>query len=212
MQRTVLSLALGCYTAILCLHLMAWTQDPSNSEAPSPGPRVDRLKKAQELVALMDYPRLFTTMIQQWPFDPLSAVLDQMGAENLSPERKQTVQQWIDEFRKKQLKRFDLAALEKTLAEVMAEVYTLDELQGLIGFYQSPIGQAYLKKQPEFTRRMAAAYESIISKDLGDLLTQSMLHVDTLRKLILHGTVENEEAQNTSDAPASSLPSQDEEP
>jgi hypothetical protein len=173
------------------VQLAAWAQDVSSNGASLLESRLERLKKAQELVALMNYRELFKAMVQQWPFDSLSAVLSEMGAENLPPERKQIVEKWIEDFRKKQLERLEVSDLEKTVVETMAELYTLDELQGLIAFYQSPIGQAYLKKQPEFTRRMAKAYESTISKNLGELLSQASLYVDSLRALILHGSVKS---------------------
>ena len=36
-------------------------------------------------------------------------------------------------------------------AEIYSDVFTEDEIQGIIDFYKSPIGQKMLEKQPELT-------------------------------------------------------------
>ncbi|MGB0414815.1 MAG: DUF2059 domain-containing protein [Coraliomargarita sp.] len=40
---------------------------------------------------------------------------------------------------------------EGMFASVYAKVFTEEELQGLLDFYQSPVGQKFLDKQPELT-------------------------------------------------------------
>jgi|SRR3989338_2008419 len=45
-------------------------------------------------------------------------------------------------------------ALREEVATAYAEVFTEDELQGLINFYSSDIGQKYVAKTPQFTMRI----------------------------------------------------------
>lgn len=57
---------------------------------------------------------------------------------------------------------------EGIFAEIYAEVFTADEIQGLIDFYSSPVGQKLLEKQPQLTaatmRRMQAEMAKIMPK------------------------------------------------
>jgi hypothetical protein len=45
-----------------------------------------------------------------------------------------------------------------------AETFTADELNGLIAFYESPVGQAYIQKQPELTKRSMALTQGMMLK------------------------------------------------
>lgn len=51
--------------------------------------------------------------------------------------------------------------LKQDYVKAYADVYTEGELRALITFYQSPIGQLYLDKTPELSRRLSAAHQKL---------------------------------------------------
>ena len=61
---------------------------------------------------------------------------------------------------------YNWTKLEPAYEQVYADLYTEDELDGILAFYKSPVGQAYLAKTPEATRQVLQ-----ISKQQFDALT-----------------------------------------
>jgi uncharacterized protein len=61
---------------------------------------------------------------------------------------------------------YNWTKLEPAYEQVYADLYTEDELDGILAFYKSPVGQAYLAKTPEATRQVLQ-----ISKQQFDTLT-----------------------------------------
>jgi hypothetical protein len=50
--------------------------------------------------------------------------------------------------------RYDWNKWEPTYEQVYVDVYTEQELDGIIAFYQSPVGQAFLSKTPQITSKI----------------------------------------------------------
>src|SRR5271155_2277412 len=61
---------------------------------------------------------------------------------------------------------YNWTKLEPAYEQVYADLYTEDELDGILAFYKSPVGQAFLAKTPEATRQVLQ-----ISKQQFDALT-----------------------------------------
>lgn len=53
--------------------------------------------------------------------------------------------------------------------QLYAEVFTESEIQGLIKFYQSPAGQAFVKKQPELTQKSMMLSQKMMMKIMPQL-------------------------------------------
>ncbi len=54
--------------------------------------------------------------------------------------------------------------LKEGYIALYAETFTADELKGLIAFYESPVGQAYIQKQPELTKRSMVLTQGMMLK------------------------------------------------
>jgi hypothetical protein len=87
---------------------------------------------------------------------------------DLSPEQQQAVQKALEVSTKATLEEFKWAKIKDMFIDIYAEVLTLEELEGLIKFYESPIGQQYIKKQPQLTTasmiRMQKLMEEVMPK------------------------------------------------
>jgi uncharacterized protein len=64
---------------------------------------------------------------------------------------------------------YNWTKLEPAYEQVYADLYTEDELDGILAFYKSPVGQAFLAKTPEATRLVLQ-----ISKQQFDGLTPQL--------------------------------------
>jgi hypothetical protein len=64
---------------------------------------------------------------------------------------------------------YNWTTLEPAYEKVYADLYTEDELDGILAFYKSPVGQAFLAKTPEATRQVLA-----ISRQQFDDLTPQL--------------------------------------
>jgi hypothetical protein len=57
----------------------------------------------------------------------------------------------------------------KMFAEVYAEVFTAEEIDGLIKFYKSPLGQKLLAKEPQLTKATMAKMQVEMAKIMPKL-------------------------------------------
>ena len=87
---------------------------------------------------------------------------------DLSPEQQKALQQALEVSTKATLEEFKWAKIKDMFIDIYAEVLTIEELEGLIKFYESPIGQQYIKKQPQLTTasmiRMQKLMEEVMPK------------------------------------------------
>lgn len=100
------------------------------------------LEKAKELFQVMD---LETQMGAG--FDAMAPIIDQLGDQlNLDAEGKKELtavyKDWFDQD-------IDRKAMMEKLAEKYAETYTVDELDQLIAFYETDLGQKTIVKMGE---------------------------------------------------------------
>ena len=79
-----------------------------------------------------------------------SSVLD---AQPDNPRAKQFVDAFVARFQK----HFDPASLNDLVLPIYDKYLTADDLQGLLDYYHSPLGQRMLKVLPEVTRESQAA-------------------------------------------------------
>ena len=80
--------------------------------------------------------------------DQVSEFTDSMiDAQNLTPEVKQKAKELSNASTEVTFKEMLAIDWETMFSEVYAEVFTEQELQGLIDFYQTPVGVKFLDKQ-----------------------------------------------------------------
>lgn len=163
------------------------TQNLLREEGPKKTIPPEALLKAETLVSTLNYTALFRAMLNHWPFDPFSHAAKNLGIENLSDEKRHHIEKWMQEFTQKRLESIDLKKFEKAVITAMAETFTVEEMQALLDFYKTEAGASYLKKQPEFTRRLAAIQEELLAESLRSLINSAAENLDTLKKLILQG-------------------------
>ena len=102
---------------------------------------------AEKLLSLMEVDKTMENTMEQAMNMPLAMIEQQ----NLTEEQKEEARASIEASMKVTKEKFAWKNLKKMFIDIYAEVLTVEELNGLIKFYESPIGQAYIKKQPQLT-------------------------------------------------------------
>ena len=102
---------------------------------------------AEKLLNLMNMDKTFDKTMKQAMKMPVNMIESQ----DLPAEEKEKALQSVNASMKVTLKKFSWKKMKTMFVDIYAEVLSLEELEGLIKFYESPIGQQYIKKQPELT-------------------------------------------------------------
>ena len=119
--------------------------------------------QAQEDTKLTLADKLLTVMEMQKTIEQSFGAVKNMipNQENASPEAQHVVDMIIKELSWENIKA--------DYIKLYAEVFTEDELKGLIHFYESPIGKAYIKKQPELTQKSMMLSQKMMMKIMPKL-------------------------------------------
>ena len=134
-MRSVFVATLAC----LCLAL------PAHAAEPSPASIelllvVSNAQKNNEAV-LVQVNSMLKPMFQQ-----------ALGAREMTAEQRQQAEAFMDEFSRRMapVMQDELAweRMKGPMAQVYAESFTQEEIDGLIAFYESPAGRAFVEKMP----------------------------------------------------------------
>lgn len=107
----------------------------------------DAQAKAVELMKLMEIRKnMEASKGQLMQFS--RSMVDSQG---LSPEKAKEAKAAASKSTAAAFEAIEQIDWEGMFATVYAEVFTEEEIQGLIDFYKSPVGQKFLDKQPELT-------------------------------------------------------------
>ena len=120
---------------------------------------VSRRALAEELLNVMNVPasigKTFAMMKQIIPGQMQAMGATNMPA-NVSSQRDKMMDMMAQEFTWDKMKDEYIA--------LYAETFTEEEMKGVIAFYKTPAGQAYLKKQPELMKGTMALSQKLMMK------------------------------------------------
>ena len=156
------SLLIGC--ALLSGASLVLTDSPAsrvNAQAKSAAPaksasqtsaNIDPQKEARirELMEITGAKDLGQQLIEAGMEQFRNTVMDSQPD---NPRAKQFVAAFTARFQK----RFDTTSLNELIVPIYDKYLTSDDLQGLLDYYHSPLGQRMLKLLPEVTRESQAA-------------------------------------------------------
>ena len=136
----------------------------AHAQAPPPGPAVDseRLALAQQIYQMVGAQTLSATS---------SALKTMLGsvttpAAGADPAREQAMKAALTDS----VDRMIPKVLQGTV-QIMAQDFTVEQLRGMLAFYQSPTGQAVLQKMPEVTSQSIRLSRSLIPAMMRDFET-----------------------------------------
>jgi hypothetical protein len=104
--------------------------------------------------------QLFVTMRMDHMLDQMMSAIEKQvqavaqttpGAQNMTPEQKKLTQNFMDNAMKAVRESVGWNALEPDYVKLYADTYTEEEIDGILAFYKSPVGQKMLEMTPQLT-------------------------------------------------------------
>jgi hypothetical protein len=115
----------------------------ATAQEPTPSPKTAAL--AEELLGLFQVDKAMDGAFQQ-----IVKMEEQMpSSKNLTPEEKAKRSKALQASLEESKKAFSWETIKPTFIQIYSEVFTEEELQGMIDFFKSPIGQKWIAKQPQ---------------------------------------------------------------
>ncbi len=133
-------------TLLTCLLACAVTANASQADADKRSPEMEA---AIELLALMDMDQMMAGMQQQME----AMMSSQMQSVVSCPAMQPVVDAFSRESSLLMTEQFSGESFLPSIAELYVEVFSLEELQGMVEFYRSALGQKLLEKMPELMQR-----------------------------------------------------------
>ena len=112
--------------------------------------------KVEELFTVMrmdqTMSRMMTAIRQQTEKMMQSIMQPSPGTSQMTPEQKRITQEFQNKVLTAATEAVGWKALEPDMVNLYASTYTPQEIDGLIAFYKSPVGQTFLDKTPDLTQ------------------------------------------------------------
>ncbi|MEA3346868.1 MAG: DUF2059 domain-containing protein [Candidatus Auribacterota bacterium] len=108
---------------------------------------VSKRAAAEKLLDLFNMDDSFDQSMQQAIQMPINLIESQ----DMPEEEKIQARKAAEASMKITMESFSWEKMKTMFIDIYAEVLSLEELDGLIEFYESPIGQKFIKKQPQLT-------------------------------------------------------------
>ncbi len=123
---------------------------------PASAESVERLLALTRVESLIDqmYGSVDTMMRQ--------AMRQAAGGRNLSPEQQRVMEQLPSKFVAVMREEFNWALMKPKYVRVYQDVFEQEEIDGLIAFYASPVGQSYVAKLPLATQKSMAMAQDMM--------------------------------------------------
>ena len=142
---------------------------------------ISQRKLAEEVLTLTDVSKKtenVLSMVKQMQLNQLSKMnLPAEASEQMKSMQTQMADLVANEFRWEKLK--------EDYITVYATTFTEQELQGLLNFYRSPAGSAFLKKTPELTKQvMTVAQKQVneLTPKIQELMQRMMEQIKATQK------------------------------
>lgn len=119
----------------------------------------ERKQEAEKLLVVMGVPQGMTQSISA-ASRMLAARMQRMGMSAEQMKKSQMAQKEIMDLIKKEM-AWD--KIKGSLVSAYAETFTLEELKGIIKFYNTPVGKKFIEKQPELQNRVYYVQGTIMS-------------------------------------------------
>ena len=137
MLRKLLALAAVILFTVPCLHA-----DPASKRA-----------KIQELLTLSNSEQMLNQAIDQMSAAMKAAAAQQAAKFNFTPKQQQISDDFNAKISRILAQSLSMDTIRPVIIQTYEETYTEEEIDGILGFYRSPAGKAFLAKTPQLMMR-----------------------------------------------------------
>ena len=128
--------------AVLLIFLALGYSDARADEA-------SKRAKAQQLFMLLHMDKMMDQLLSGVQKQVQQITQSMPGADQATPEQKKQIADFQTRVLNVVNQKLGWKALEPDFINLYASTYTEEELDGILGFYKSPVGQKMLEKTPE---------------------------------------------------------------
>ncbi len=132
--------------------------------------------KIQEMLTLTNSEQMMNQALDQMSAMMKNAAAQQAARQNLTPEQQQIQDNFNAKITRIIQQSLSMDSIRPVIIQVYDETYTEDEIDGILAFYRSPAGKAFLAKTPQLmTKTMSlmqqqmAAVQPQIEQAVKDL-------------------------------------------
>ncbi len=141
---------------------------------------VDSKRAATEkLLVLFDMDKSYNQTIEK----TLQMPIDFIKSQNMPEEEKLRAKKVVEESVKITRENFSWEKMKPMFVDIYAEALSLEEMKELITFYESPVGQKFVKKQPQMGEAIMSKMQEIIEKIVAELekaTQQAVMKIETI--------------------------------
>ena len=148
-----------------------------------------RKQLAEELLLLMEVDKTVAKtfdMIKQMQMNQLGSM---KLPEELTKEASERIVSMQGEIMDIVAKELEWDKLKEDYISIYADVFTKEELEGIIAFYKTPVGQKFIKKQPELMQKSM----EITQKQMTTIMPKIQKAMQDLKKTLKESREESEE-------------------
>ena len=145
----LLTIALLIFASLQVVSLPVQAQDPTSPQ---------HAAKAEELMSLLNIDKNM-----QGAFAQVEKMQEQMmDSKSLSPEEKEKQAKMRKNILEITKSIFNWETLKPAFIQIYAGTFSEEELQGMIEFYKTPVGQKWIEKQPELQAATMQKMQSLM--------------------------------------------------
>jgi hypothetical protein len=150
------------------------------AQAPATAPDPANLAKAHQLFVVMHLDTTYAQMTDQLMASVRASEAQMMPPNAQTPAQKAEQAAFEAKVTNLVMSELSWAKLEPDFAKLYADSYTGDQLDGLIAFYGSPLGQAVLAKTPELLREsseLSQRHLTVILPQIQQMMAEEMAKI-----------------------------------
>jgi hypothetical protein len=118
--------------------------------------------EAEKLLGLFNLDKSYDQTVRK----AIGLATNMVGAQKMSEQERARAIQAIESSVNVTLERFSWTRMKSMFVDIYSEVLSLEELRGLVAFYESPVGRKFIAKQSELTdatmRQMQVLFRDIV--------------------------------------------------
>jgi hypothetical protein len=135
------------FTVLATLAALLLTLPPAHADETTPRAKVEQLMTLTKVDAMLDQ------LMDQVTTSMKTSSEQQMAKANPTPEQQIAFTKFNNKINTIIKDELSMEKLKPVMIKVYMDTYTEEELDGIVAFYRSPAGQAFVAKQPQLMQR-----------------------------------------------------------
>jgi hypothetical protein len=120
---------------------------------------------AQKLLELFNMNDTYDQAMKQ----AMSMAVGMIDSQDIPEDEKANARKAVETSMGISMQKFSWERMRGMFIDVYSDILSLEELEGLIAFYQSPIGQKFLRKQPQLSLATMEKMQLLMMEMMPDL-------------------------------------------